>query len=100
VVQQTSFQEDAMSIARLREVARHKLPLNISDVDQIDELRVLMAAGLLVALRVRTASDDGAGAGAAMIRVLAITAAGRRLLARSGGTGRARSEADHSSATP
>jgi len=89
-----------MSIARLREVARHKLPLNISDVDQIDELRVLMAAGLLVALRVRTPSDDGEGAGVTTIRVLAITAAGRRLLARSGDAARARAEADHSSAAP
>jgi len=89
-----------MSIARLREVARHKLPLNISDVDEVDELRVLMAAGLLVALRVRTPSDDGEGAGVTMIRVLAITAAGRRLLARSSDAGRARAEAGHSSAAP
>ena len=89
-----------MSISCLREVARQKLPLNISDADQVDEARVLMAAGLLVALRVRIPSEDGAGTGVAMIRVLAIAAAGRRLLARSGGTGRAWSEADHSSAAP
>ena len=69
-----------MSISCLREVARQKLPLNISDADQVDEARVLMAAGLLVALRVRIPAEDGAGTGVAMIRVLAITAAGRRLL--------------------
>lgn len=88
-----------MSISCLREVARHKLPLNISDADQVDEARVLMAAGLLVALQVRTPSHDG-DMGVATIRVLAITAAGRRLLLRSADTGRARPEADHSSAAP
>jgi hypothetical protein len=70
-----------MSIARLREVAAQRLPLNVSDEDEVDELRVLMAAGLIAGLRlVGAASPDGARH--LMVRVLAITPDGRRLLKR------------------
>jgi len=90
-----------MSLSRLRDVARNKLPLNIADVDEIDELRVLIAAGLLVGLRVRGPTGEDGHAGPLMIRVLAITGAGRRLLARSGeDPGSAGSEADRSSSAP
>jgi hypothetical protein len=70
-----------MSIARLREVAAQRLPLNVSDDDEVDEIRVLMAAGLIAGMRlVRPASTDGTPH--AMVRVLAITPDGRRLLRR------------------
>ncbi|RYF73690.1 MAG: hypothetical protein EOO22_08475 [Comamonadaceae bacterium] len=71
-----------MSISRLREVAGQKLPLNVFDADELDELRVLMEAGLIVALRVRVPSDHDGGTSLQIIRVLAITPDGRRLLAR------------------
>ncbi|MGJ7492898.1 hypothetical protein [Variovorax sp. ZT4R33] len=73
-----------MSIARLRQVARQKLPLNVSDDDEVDELRVLMAAGLIAALplRVPLAPEEENAARVHMVRVLAITPDGRRLLAR------------------
>ena len=73
-----------MSIARLRQVAQQKLPLNVWDIDEVDELRVLMAAGLIAGLRLRAAFDaDSNASGAPMVRVLAITPDGRRLLQRS-----------------
>lgn len=74
---------ETMSIARLEQVARQKLPLNISDADEVDELRVLMAEGLIAALPVRAPAHDGSAAGRRMVRVLAITPDGRRLLQRS-----------------
>lgn len=70
-----------MSIARLKQVAQAKLPLNVSDSEAIPELRVLMAAGLIAALRLRAANEPG-GDAAPVVRVLAITPDGRRLLSR------------------
>lgn len=82
-----------MSIATLQQVARQRLPLNVSDDDQVDELRVLMAAGLIAALPLRAPpKGDGGSAGPPMVRVLAITPDGRRLLessAREAGMARA-----------
>lgn len=70
-----------MSIPRLRHVAQQRLPFNVSDDDEIDELLVLMAAGLIAGLRVAgTAKPDGARS--TVVRVLAITPDGRRLLQR------------------
>jgi hypothetical protein len=70
-----------MSIPRLRQVAQQRLPFNASDDDEVDELRVLMAAGLIAGLRVAgSAKPDGARS--TVIHVLAITPDGRRLLQR------------------
>lgn len=70
-----------MSIARLRQVAARKLPFNVSDFDEVEELRALMTAGLIAGLRVRiSAAPDGASS--PMVRVLAITPDGYRLLRR------------------
>jgi hypothetical protein len=72
-----------MSIPRLRQVAQQRLPLNVSDDDEVDELRVLMAAGLIAGWRVAGAARPD-GAPSTTIRVLAITPVGRRLLQRLG----------------
>jgi len=70
-----------MSIARLRHVAAQQLPLNVSDFDEVDEVRVLMSAGLIAGLRLRVAAEPD-GPTSPMVRVLAITPDGRRLLRR------------------
>ncbi|MBB1600468.1 hypothetical protein [Variovorax sp. UMC13] len=70
-----------MSIARLRQVAGRKLPFNVSDFDEVDEVRALMTAGLIAGLRVRSPAQPN-GASSPMVRVLAITADGYRLLRR------------------
>lgn len=71
-----------MSIARLRQVAAQKLPIDVRDEDEIDELRVLMAAGLIAGLQLRHCKDPG-DPPTPIVRVLAITPDGRRLLRRS-----------------
>lgn len=70
-----------MSIARLKEVAARKLPFNICDFDEVDEVRVLMTAGLVAGLRMRVATEPD-GPTSPIVRVLAITPDGRRLLRR------------------
>ena len=77
-----------MSISLLRRVAGQVLPLNVSDHDQVDELRTLMNAGLIAAFQIRT-GDDRARPGRPVVRVLAITQDGRRLLQRSTESGSA-----------
>ena len=72
-----------MSLSRLRQVAGARLPLNVSDSEAIPELHVLMSAGLIAALRVRAQAEPGGGM--PMVRVLAITPDGWRLLRRAGG---------------
>lgn len=67
-------------------MAEAQLPLNVSDGDAIDELRVLVAAGLVAALRLRTEAGPG-GTSVPMVRVLAITPDGRRLLMKSSESG-------------
>jgi hypothetical protein len=70
-----------MSIARLKQVAARKLPFNVSDFDEVEEVKALIAAGLIAGLRVRgSAAPDGASH--RMVRVLAITPVGYRLLQR------------------
>lgn len=71
-----------MSISKLKQVAQAKLPMNVSDSEALPELRVLMSAGLIAALRLRVAKEPG-GDSMPMVRVLAITPDGRRLLKRS-----------------
>lgn len=66
-----------MSIALLRQIARQQLPLNVSDLDQVDEVRVLVDAGLIAAFEVRELRDSP------VVRILAITSDGRRLIQRS-----------------
>jgi hypothetical protein len=73
-----------MLLNKLRQVAQQRLPLNVSERDAVDELRVLMTAGLVAALQVRSVADDGSRT--TSIRVLAITPDGRRLLQRSART--------------
>jgi hypothetical protein len=70
-----------MSIAKLREVAARQLPLDVSDEDEVDEVRVLMAAGLVAGLRLRIAAAVDSPC-VMVLRVLAITPDGRRLLQR------------------
>ena len=72
-----------MSIAKLQYVAAQRLPFNVSDSDEVDEVRVLMAAGLIAGLRMRVASMCDGPTGP-LVRVLAITPDGRRLLRRCG----------------
>jgi len=66
----------------LRMVADQRLPVDVSDPDDVDELLVLMSAGLVAALRVRRAVETHTRE-ALIVRVLAITPDGRRLLRRS-----------------
>lgn len=73
-----------MSISRLRQVAGARLPLNVSDREAIPELHVLMSEGLIAALRVRLEAEPGGGC-MPMVRVLAITPDGWRLLRRAEG---------------
>lgn len=70
-----------MSIARLALIAAQKLPLNVSDEHEIDELRVLMAAGLIAGLHLRSGAEPGLPARRSVL-VLAITPDGLRLLRR------------------
>lgn len=70
-----------MSIDRLKQVAARKLPITICDFDEADEIHVLMAAGLIAGLRMRM-SHEADGPTGPMVRVLAITPDGRRLLRR------------------
>ena len=93
-----------MSIAKLRQIARQRLPYNVSDDDEVDELRVLMAAGLITGLSLKVppvphgrGDDRYCPVASRVIRVLAITSEGRRLLRRSDadeGQGRDRSHGD------
>lgn len=79
-----------MTIARLRQISRLPLPVDVSDDDEVDELRVLMAAGLIAALYIKVpqaplgTGDDACCRPVAsrMVRILAITSDGRRLLER------------------
>jgi hypothetical protein len=68
-----------MSIAKLKEIAQQPLPFNVSDQDEMDEIRVLIAAGLIVGLRLRAAVKTD-GSISMMFRVLAVTPKGRHLL--------------------
>lgn len=70
-----------MSIARLQQVAAQRLPFNVSDFDEVDEVHVLMAAGLIAGMRMRVPTVPD-GPKNPMVRVLAITPDGRRLLQR------------------
>ena len=81
-----------MSIAKLRQIARLRLPYNVSDDDEVDELRVLMAAGLITGLSLKVppvprgrGDDRYCPVASRVIRILAITPEGRRLLQRCGG---------------
>ena len=87
-------EEPIMSIAKLRQIARLPLPFDASDEDDVDELRVLMAAGLITGLALTVPlTPRGRGGGregpltSHVIRVLAITPDGRRLLRRSDADG-------------
>ncbi|MDM0032182.1 hypothetical protein QTI33_08545 [Variovorax sp. J22P271] len=71
-----------MPILLLRQLATQLLPMNVSDRDKIDELRVLVQAGLIAALEVRE-GDDRDRPKIPTVRILAITGDGRRLLQRS-----------------
>ena len=75
-----------MSIELLERMAAQKLPLDCVDDEQRDGLLVLRSAGLIAALLLRR-SAVGQPAGPVVVRVLAITPDGRRLLqrARNGG---------------
>lgn len=75
-----------MSIELLERMAAQKLPLDCVDEGQRDGLLVLRAAGLIAALLLRLPAV-GQPAGPLIVRVLAITPDGRRLLqrARNGG---------------
>jgi hypothetical protein len=72
--------------AKLKSPAYSKLPLDCVDEEQRDGLLVLRAAGLIAALLLRLPAV-GQPAGPIIVRVLAITPDGRRLLqrARNGG---------------
>jgi hypothetical protein len=70
-----------MSIARLQQVATQRLPFNVSEFDEVDEVHVLMAAGLIAGMRMRVAIEPD-GPTSPLVRVLAITPDGRRLLRR------------------
>jgi hypothetical protein len=78
-----------MSIAKLKQIARLDLPHNVSNDDEIDELRVLMAAGLITGLSLRIPKAWHSVGGSSdprgmfdVVRILAITPDGRRLLRR------------------
>lgn len=79
-----------MSIAKLKQIARLKLPHNVSNDDEVDELKVLMAEGLITGLSLRIPrawysvgrSRDVNGM-FHVVRILAITPDGQRLLRRS-----------------
>lgn len=65
-------------------------PFSVSDDEEVDELRVLMAAGLIAGLSLKVPRTPCGGrerqhglAMARVIRILAITPDGRRLLRRS-----------------
>jgi hypothetical protein len=88
-----------MSIAKLQYVAAQRLPFNVSDFGEVDEVRVLMAAGLIAGLRMRVAAVRD-GPTSPMVRVLAITPDGRRLLRRCGAEAADSSFATFSSWTP
>ena len=85
-----------MSIEKLRQIARLDLPFTVSTEDEVVELRVLMNAGLIVGLCIKTPREARPHGGAtgpatpdaappravAAFQVLAITPDGRRLLRR------------------
>ncbi|MGI4778832.1 MAG: hypothetical protein ACRYGA_12050 [Janthinobacterium lividum] len=75
-----------MSIELLEHMAAQTLPLDCLDDEQRDGLLVLRSAGLIAALLVRTPATEEP-AGPIVVRVLAITPAGRRLLRRAKGAG-------------
>lgn len=70
-----------MSIELLRQVAAQKLPVDCFDEDIRDGLLVLRSAGLIAALTLRTQAN-GRNPGTVLVRVLAVTPEGRRLLER------------------
>ncbi|MDF1485318.1 hypothetical protein PY257_09030 [Ramlibacter sp. H39-3-26] len=67
-----------MSLELLREIAAKPLPLTVTDVRDIDRLRVLRAADLVAALLSAPGVEIGAFA-----RVLAITPQGHEALSQS-----------------
>lgn len=73
-----------MSIELLERMAAQKLPLNCFDDEQRDGLLVLRAAGLIAALLLRMPATQGP-TGPVLVRVLAITPEGWRLLRRARG---------------
>lgn len=70
-----------MSISLLQQLATQTLPLNVPDRDKVDEVRVLMRAGLIAAFEVRE-GRDASRPGTPVVRILAITSEGRRLIER------------------
>lgn len=70
-----------MSIELLEHMAAQTLPLDCVDDDQRDDLLVLRSAGLIAALLLRQPAA-GEPDGPVVVRVLAITPQGRRLLRR------------------
>jgi hypothetical protein len=69
-------QENHVPMELLRELVRRPLPCTLTSEADIDRLRVLRAAGYIVAMLPRP------GSGSELGRVLAITAQGRELLAQ------------------
>lgn len=65
-----------MSMELLRELADRPLPCTLTSEHDIDRLRVLRAAGLIVALLPKPGSESQLG------RVLTLTSAGRQALSR------------------
>lgn len=70
-----------MSIELLRQVSAQKLPVDCSDDEIRDGLLVLRSAGLIAAFTVRK-QVNGQASSAVLVRVLAVTPAGWRLLER------------------
>jgi hypothetical protein len=70
-----------MSIELLARMAAQTLPVDCVDDDQRDDLLVLRSAGLIAALLLRQPAA-GEPSGPIVVRVLAITQDGRRLLRR------------------
>lgn len=66
-----------MCIEYLREVAKQKLPITVEGESQIDQVRVLRAAGLVTAMFLKP------GVGFEVASVLTITPKGRKVLASS-----------------
>lgn len=64
-----------MPMELLRELAQSQLPCSLTNEQDIDRLRVLRAAGHVVALLPKPGSEGE------LCRVLAITASGRQALA-------------------
>ena len=66
-----------MPLELLREIASKELPLTVTDVAQIDKLRVLRASGHLAVLL----PEPGAAEAHQFARVLAVTVKGHEALA-------------------